>query len=76
MERKLFIYDSFTLEKFKGNPAGVVFDADELTDIQMQNLAKELGFPETVFIFFKSSDIIQVRFLLQRKRLICVDMLQ
>ncbi len=62
MERKIFIYDAFTLEKFKGNPAGVVFDADGLSDIQMQNLAKELGFPETVFIFFKSSDIIQVRF--------------
>lgn len=62
MERKIFIYDAFTLEKFKGNPAGVVFDADGLSEIQMQNLARELGFPETVFIFFKSNDIIQVRF--------------
>lgn len=62
MKRKIFIYDAFTLEKFKGNPAGVVFDADGLSEDQMQNIAKELNFPETVFIFFKSSDIIRVRF--------------
>lgn len=62
MERKIFIYDAFTLEKFKGNPAGVVFDADDLSENQMQNIAKELNFPETVFIFFKSNDIIRVRF--------------
>lgn len=62
MKRKIFIYNAFTLEKFKGNPAGVVFDADGLSEDQMQNIAKELNFPETVFIFFKSSDIIRVRF--------------
>lgn len=62
MKRKIFIYNSFTKTKFKGNPAGVVFDADELKDEDMQKLAKELNYPETAFLFFKNNDIIQVRF--------------
>lgn len=69
MKRKIFIYDSFTLNKFKGNPAGVVIGADGLNDNDMQNLARELGFPETVFIFFQSSDIIQVRFFTPREEI-------
>ena len=45
MERKLLIYDSFTTEVFKGNPAGVLLGADGLKDEEMQNIAKELGYP-------------------------------
>lgn len=54
--RKIEIYqiDSFTKEKFKGNPAGVVLNADGLTDIQMQQIARELNNSETAFLF--SSD--------------------
>lgn len=42
---KLIIYqiNSFTKERFKGNPAGVVVNADELNDNQMQLIAKELN---------------------------------
>ena len=61
MERKLWIYDSFTNEKFKGNPAGVVLDGKGLEEEQMQLIARELGYPETVFIF-KDSSKIKVRF--------------
>lgn len=51
--RKLIIYqiDSFTKEKFKGNPAGVVVNADGLTDNQMQVIARELNNSETAFLF-------------------------
>jgi PhzF family phenazine biosynthesis protein len=51
--KKLIIYqiDSFTKERFKGNPAGVVVNADGLTDIQMQRIARELNNSETAFLF-------------------------
>jgi PhzF family phenazine biosynthesis protein len=43
--------DSFTKEKFKGNPAGVVINADGLSDEQMQLIARELNNSETAFLF-------------------------
>jgi PhzF family phenazine biosynthesis protein len=42
--------DSFTKEKFKGNPAGVVVNADGLSDEQMQLIARELNNSETAFL--------------------------
>ena len=52
MKRKyrLFQVDSFTDKKFTGNPAGVVVNADGLTDNEMQQIAKELNNSETAFI--------------------------
>ncbi|AGB36468.1 PhzF family phenazine biosynthesis protein [Natronococcus occultus] len=46
--------DAFTDEPLTGNPAGVVPDADGLTDDQMQAIARELGLSETAFL--RSSD--------------------
>ncbi len=43
--------DSFTKEKFNGNPAGVVVNADGLRDEQMQLIARELNNSETAFLF-------------------------
>jgi PhzF family phenazine biosynthesis protein len=50
--KKLITYqiDSFTKEKFKGNPAGVVVNADGLSDEQMQLIARELNNSETAFL--------------------------
>ena len=42
--------DAFTTKPFSGNPAGVVLDADGLTDTEMQTIARELNNPETAFI--------------------------
>ena len=52
MSKKYRVYqvDSFTKELFKGNPAGVVANADGLTVEQMQNIARELNNSETAFI--------------------------
>ena len=47
----LFQVDSFTREKFLGNPAGVVLDADGLTETMMQKIAREMNDSETAFIF-------------------------
>ena len=48
---KVYQIDSFTSEKFKGNPAGVVVNADGMTDVQMQRIARELNNSETAFLF-------------------------
>ncbi|WML49181.1 PhzF family phenazine biosynthesis protein [Neobacillus sp. PS3-34] len=50
--RKIRVYhvDAFTTEKFGGNTAGVVLDAEKLTEDEMQNIAKELNLPESVFL--------------------------
>jgi PhzF family phenazine biosynthesis protein len=66
MEKLYRIYqiDSFTKEKFTGNPAGVVTNADGLSDQQMQKIARELNNSETAFIFGAENDTydVQVRF--------------
>jgi PhzF family phenazine biosynthesis protein len=56
--KKLIIYqlDSFTKEKFKGNPAGVVINADGLDKDQMQLIARELNNSETAFLFTKDAN--------------------
>ena len=51
---KVFQVDSFTDKKFSGNPAGVVLNADGLTDNEMQQIAKELNNSETAFILSPS----------------------
>ena len=47
---RLYQVDSFTRDLFRGNPAGVVPDADGLTAAQMQAIAREMNNSETAFI--------------------------
>lgn len=56
--------DSFTKEKFSGNPAGVITNADGLNAEEMQKIARELNNSETAFIFSSSTDAydVEVRF--------------
>lgn len=51
--KEVIVYqiDSFTKEKFKGNPAGVVLKAEHLTADEMQLIARELNNSETAFVF-------------------------
>lgn len=58
MTRKYNLYqiDSFTKEKFTGNPAGVITNADGLTLDDMQKIARELNNSETAFIFSSNSN--------------------
>lgn len=53
---RLYQIDSFTKEKFTGNPAGVITNADGLTDCEMQKIARELNNSETAFIFSLDSN--------------------
>lgn len=55
--------DAFTRTPFAGNYAGVVLDADGLTDEQMRLIAREKNVPETAFVLsptLKDADI-QIR---------------
>lgn len=48
--------DSFTKEKFKGNPAVVLLNGDIFTNEKMQMIAKEPNNSETVSIFLTDSE--------------------
>lgn len=43
-------YDAFTNKPDKGNPAGIVLEGEKYTEIEMQKIAKEVGFNETAFV--------------------------
>src|SRR5215475_1055704 len=65
---RLFHVDAFTRERFCGNPAVVVLDADELTEDQMQTIATEVN-RETAFVLEEaeaSDHDMQVRFFTPR----------
>ena len=48
--RRALLVDAFTTDPLAGNAAGVVPDADGLSETQMQAIARELSVSETVFV--------------------------
>ncbi|HWL95447.1 MAG TPA: PhzF family phenazine biosynthesis protein [Phycisphaerae bacterium] len=56
------LVDAFTQSAYAGNVAGVVFDADGLTDRQMQLIAAEFNASETTFVLKPSGPEAFVRF--------------
>jgi PhzF family phenazine biosynthesis protein len=66
---KTYFVDSFTTEKFKGNPAAVCFAENELDDITMQNIAAEIGFSETAFVQKKGNNNYNIRFFTPKKEI-------
>jgi PhzF family phenazine biosynthesis protein len=50
MKINIKIIHAFSIHGNGGNPAGVVFDADEMTSEQKQSIAAKLAFPETAFV--------------------------
>jgi PhzF family phenazine biosynthesis protein len=53
--------DAFTLQRFTGNPAGVVLNADGLSEAQMLAIARELNNADTAFILAPDEDGHDVR---------------
>ena len=47
---KVYHYDAFTKTAGKGNPAGVIVEAQEYTTEKMQEIARQIGFSECAFI--------------------------
>ncbi len=50
MKYQFFTLDVFAEQKFEGNQLAVIPDAESLEDEQMQKIAKEFNYSETVFI--------------------------
>jgi len=70
MSWTFFIVDVFAEEKYAGNQLGVFRNAKQLTDTQMQKIAKEMNYSETTFIltdeereggFRKSSHLLDIQ---------------
>lgn len=53
--------DAFTNRPLYGNPAAVVFDADEISGETMQRIAREMNLSETVFILKPTSSAADYR---------------
>ncbi len=54
--------DAFTSEKFGGNPAGVVLDANDLEESTMRKIARELNLSETAFVLPSNKGNFQLRY--------------
>ena len=47
---RVFQVDAFTSQRFSGNPAGVVLDADALSETEMRAIAREINAGDTAFV--------------------------
>lgn len=54
--------DSFTDEAFSGNPAGVVLEADKLSDVMMKKIAREMNLSQTSFLLTSKMADIRLRY--------------
>ncbi len=59
---EIFHVDAFTREPFRGNSAGVVLQADELSETQMQLIARELRHSETAFVLKSADSDVRIRY--------------
>lgn len=59
---KVHHYDAFTKIAGKGNPAGVIFGAEDLTTEEMQETARQIGFSECAFILPSNKADLQLRY--------------
>lgn len=62
MSVKVILVKAFTQNKDQGNPAGVLLDADGLTDAQMIHISAQLGFSESAFVQRSNIADFKVRF--------------
>ena len=68
-EYEIRIVDSFTTERYAGNPCGVVTHAEGLAPEQMQVVARELNLSETAFAMPSEVADFRVRFFTPRKEI-------
>jgi PhzF family phenazine biosynthesis protein len=61
-EVTVYHYDAFSMVPNKGNPAGVVLEADSLSEIDMQSIAYSVGFNETVFVLKSSLGDLRLKY--------------
>jgi PhzF family phenazine biosynthesis protein len=66
---KTYFVDSFTNQKFKGNPAAVCIVETDLESSTMQSIATEIGFSETAFIKQISGTTYSIKFYTPKKEI-------
>ena len=62
MENLIHRVTAFSNDIHGGNPAGVVLDADSLSEDQMLRISKEVGYSETAFVMKSTKADFKVRF--------------
>ncbi|MCH8241509.1 MAG: PhzF family phenazine biosynthesis protein [Planctomycetes bacterium] len=62
MDRRYFVVDAFTHDRFSGNAAAIVLDTEGLDDEAMQAIAAEFNLSETTFVLPADSDSAGFRF--------------
>jgi len=62
MKINVYTLNAFAKTKEGGNPAGVVLDADSLSDEIMQKIAQKVGFSETAYVQKSNKADFKVRF--------------
>lgn len=62
MKIDVYTLNAFAKESGAGNPAGIVLGADDFSDSQMQEIAKQVGFSETAFVTHSDRADFKVRF--------------
>lgn len=62
MRVKVYTVNSFAKSINRGNPAGVVLNADGLSDVEMKKIAGVVGFSETAFVMKSNLADFMVRF--------------
>lgn len=62
MKLEVITLNAFAADETGGNPAGVVLDADRFSEIEMQKIAKKVGFSETAFIMKSDKADYKLRF--------------
>jgi len=55
-------YDAFSTIPNMGNPAGVVVEGDQYSEIEMQAIAKQVGFNETAFALKSDKADLRIRY--------------
>jgi len=54
--------DAFTEERFSGNPAGVVLDAETINEDMMRKITREMNLSETAFVLPSSKADFRIRY--------------
>ncbi|GKU79182.1 PhzF family phenazine biosynthesis isomerase [Paenibacillus sp. L3-i20] len=62
LNTQVYHYDAFTKTPNMGNPAGVVINADHLDNENMLEIAKKVGFNETVFVLGSDKADLKLKF--------------
>ncbi len=64
---KAYILNSFAKTKNGGNPAGIVLNANNLSDKEMQKTAKKINLSETAFVLKSKKTDFELRFFTPKK---------